>query len=219
MSLTQQLAEFSAGLPARMPAERIAIMERATQDLIASGIAERGVKVGDIAPDVALPDAVGRQVRLADLLQRGPVLLTFYRGGWCPYCNMELRFYQSLMPEIAALGAMLVAISPQTPDKSLTTAEKNALTFPVLSDVGGKVGDRFGLMFELPPDLQKAYRDIGNDLAIINGNGDYRLPIPATYVIARNGRIAFAHVDPDYRRRADPDQVLRALRDVGRQVS
>jgi peroxiredoxin len=213
MPLLKELAEFAAAMPSRVPAERLAIMERATKDLITSGIVARAAKVGSRAPDFSLPDATGRVVSLADLLVKGPVLITFYRGGWCPYCNMELRAYQRLLPEIEVPGASLVAISPQAPDASLGTAEKNALTFPVLSDLDGAVADAFGLMFELPDDLRSVYIAFGNDLPRINGTGDWRLPVPATYVVDQDRTILFAGVDPDYRTRPDPADALLALRD------
>ncbi len=211
MTLTEELAEFVKGFAVRAPAERRAAMEKATRDLTASGLADRARGVGDIAPDFTLPDAAGRQVALRDLLARGPVVLTFYRGGWCPYCNMELRAYQRILPELTTLGASLVAISPQIPDKSLSTAEKNELTFPVLSDVGLHVAEAFGLAFDLPAELQPLYAASGNVLPVVNGDGAWRLPIPATYVIGKDGRIMLASVDPDYRNRLDPTEVLAVL--------
>jgi peroxiredoxin len=212
MALLEDLAQFAASMPSRVPAERLAVMERATQDLIASGLAERAARVGDQAPDFALPDASGRIVSLAELRTRGPVLITFYRGGWCPYCNLELRAYQRLLPEIAAEGGTLVAISPQAPDGSLSTAERNALSFPVLSDLDGAAAEAFGLMFELPEELRAVYTTHGNVLPRINGTGDWRLPIPATYVVDQDRRILFAGVEADYRTRPDPADVLAALR-------
>ena len=130
MSLREELAAFASAMPTRMPAERLAIMQRATQSLTDSGIVERAAKVGDHVANFSLPGATGGVVSLADLLAKGPVVVTFYRGGWCPFCNMELRAYQRLLPEIIDLDASLIAISPQTPDNSLSSAEKNALTSP-----------------------------------------------------------------------------------------
>ena len=216
MSLREELAAFAAVMPTRMPAERLAIMQRATQSLTDSGIVERAAKVGDHVANFSLPDATGGIVSLADLLAKGPVVMTFYRGGWCPFCNMELRAYQRLLPEIIDLDASLIAISPQTPDNSLSSAEKNALTFPVLSDLGGEIATRLGLRFELPADLRDVYVAFGNDLPRVNGEKDWHLPVPATYVIAPNGHIVFAEVDPDYRRRPDPEAVMAVLRDLTR---
>jgi peroxiredoxin len=141
-------------------------------------------------------------------------VVVFYRGGWCPFCNMQLRAYQRSLPELAAVGAGLVAISPQNPDHSLSTAEKNALTFPILSDAGGAVSARFGLRFELPPDLRGIYAAFGNDLPRINGEEGWHLPVPATFVVATDGRIVLAEVDTDHRMRPDPETVVAFLQDI-----
>jgi peroxiredoxin len=211
-TLTAQLAEYKAGFVQRVAPERVTMMEAATADLKATGIEQRALHVGDTAPTrLALPDALGRPVRLADLWQRGPLVLLFYRGGWCPYCNLELRAWQRKLPELQRLGASLVAVSPQTPDNSLSTAEKNGLAFPVLSDSSLVASDAFGITFTLPPELVDLYGRVGNELPVINGNGQWALPLPATYVIDRDGRIHFAHVEADYRERAEPDAVMQAI--------
>jgi peroxiredoxin len=211
-TLASQLADYKAGFAQRVAPERVTMMEAATLDLRATGIEQRALHAGDAAPaDPTLPDALGRPVRLADLWQRGPLVLLFYRGGWCPYCNLELRAWQKRLPELQRLGASLVALSPQTPDNSMSTAEKNELAFPVLSDSALAASDAFGVTFTLPPELVELYGRVGNDLPVLNGNGQWALPLPATYVIDRDGRIVFAHVEADYRERAEPDQVLRAL--------
>lgn len=140
-----------------------------------------------------------------------PVILTFYRGGWCPYCNLELRAYQALLPEIRAAGAELVAVSPERPDHSLTTADKNELTFTVLSDVGGALAAALGIRFTLSDTVRPFYEKAGHALPERNGDGTWALPMPATFVIAQGGRIAGAFVEPDYRRRLDPTEALRAL--------
>ena len=209
--LAQQLADYKAGFLQRAAPERIAMMAGATADLKATGIESHALQVGDAAPDVTLPDALGRPVRLAELWLRGPLVLIFYRGGWCPYCNLELRAWQQHRDALAALGASLVAISPQTPDNSLSTAEKNELAYPVLSDSALSAANGFGVAFEMPQPLIDLYRKGGNDLPVLNGNGKWVLPLPATYVIGRDGRIAFAHIEADYRERAEPGDVLMQL--------
>ena len=208
---TQQLADFKACFKQRAAPERVAMMEGATAGLRASGIETRALQVGDAAPDVTLPDAMGRPVRLAELWQRGPLVLIFYRGGWCPYCNLELRAWQQNLGALAKLGAGLVAVSPQTPDHSLLMSQKNELAYPVLSDskLAGAAG--FGIAFEMPQALIDLYRGVGNDLPVLNGNSQWVLPVPATYVIGRDGRIVFAHVEADYRERAEPADVLAAV--------
>lgn len=211
-SLASQLAEYKAGFKQRVAPERVAMMESATAALKASGIEQTALQVGAAAPELTLPDALGRAVSLRSLWLEGPVVLIFYRGGWCPYCNLELRAWQRKLPELQALGARLVAVSPQTPDNSLSTAEKNELAFPVLSDSSLAAAQAFGVAFTLPAELVELYGRVGNDLPSLNGNGQWVLPLPATYLIDRQGRIVFAHMEADYRERAEPQEVLDALR-------
>lgn len=210
-SLADQLAEFKVGFKQRAAPERVAMMEAATADLRATGIESRALQRGDKAPDLTLPDALNQPVRLSTLWQQGPLVLIFYRGGWCPYCNLELRAWQQRLPTLQHMGAQLVAVSPQTPDNSLSTAQKNELAFPVLSDSALQAASAFGVAFEMPPELIELYSRVGNDLPVLNGNGRWVLPVPATYLIDRDGRIAFAQVDADYRERAEPEEVLAAV--------
>lgn len=191
---------------------RIAAYQRGVDQLVAAGVAARAVGTGDAAPDFTLRNARGEPVTLSKLLANGPVVLTFYRGGWCPYCNLQLRAYQRALPELRSLGASLVAVSPEAPDKSLSTAQKNALEFEVLSDVRGEAGRAYRLFFELSDDLKTLYAASGNDLAQWNADGEWHLPMPATYVIGADGRVALAYVDAEYRNRLEPAQVLSALR-------
>jgi peroxiredoxin len=212
MSLKEELAEYRSGWFRRVPAERQAIMERHVAAL-RNGLAKTSLKLGDRAPDIVLRNARGDRVDVGVLLEKGPVVLTFYRGGWCPYCNIQLRAYQRVLPEIRALGASLVAISPEKPDDTLSTAEKNALTFEVLSDVGQKVGRAFRLVYEFSDELKSAYREFGLDIPAKNGASiEWALPISATYVIGCDSLILYAYTDADYRDRADPSEVLAALR-------
>jgi peroxiredoxin len=212
MSLKEQLAEYRAGWYQRVPAERQAIMQRHIDQLRNGAIARTMLKVGDRAPAIVLENAKGATVDVGALLAKGPVIVTFYRGGWCPYCNLELKAYQDILPEIVAAGASLVAISPEKPDDTVSTAEKNALTFEVLSDVGQKVGRAFGLVYEFTEELRSAYRGFNLDIPARNGTpGEWALPISVTYVIDRNGSIIYAYTDVDYRDRADPRDILRVL--------
>ncbi len=214
-SLAFQLASYKAGFIGRAPAARVAMMEAATAHLKSTGIESLALKVGDRAPSFSLPDAKGKQVSLNHLLELGPVIAIFYRGGWCPYCNLELRAWQAHLVELNSLGATLVAISPQTPDNSLSTAEKNALAFPVLSDSDLAAAHGFGIAFTLPPELVDLYSSVGNNLPELNGNGQWVLPMPATFVIDKSGVIQFAHVEADYRERAEPGDVLAIIRAMG----
>ena len=164
-----------------------------------------------------MPDARGGYVRLNGLLAAGPVVLSFYRGGWCPYCNLELRALQQALPEITRLGATLVAVSPQTPDESLSTAEKNALAFPVLSDAGSATAKSFGIAYDLAEELRPIYTRFGHALPDKNGDEGWVLPIPATYVIDTDGTIALAYVDVDYRNRLEPAEILTALQSLSKE--
>jgi peroxiredoxin len=210
--LTQQLADYQAGFKQRASADRVAMMETATAQLRATGIETTALHIGAALPALTLPDATGQPVDLKGLNAAGPLVIVFYRGGWCPYCNLELREWQRLLPQLREHGATLVAISPQTPDNSLSTAEKNELAFPVLSDSSLAAARAFGIAFTMNPALVALYSQIGNDLPTVNGNGQWVLPIPATYLIDRNGVVAYAHVEADYRQRAEPQDVLDRIR-------
>ena len=216
MTLKEELdARLAQFLQTASP-DRIAAYQHGVDELAASGFAEGAVKEGDMAPDFSLPNVRGEEVRLSQLLAKGPVVLTFYRGGWCPYCNLQLRAYQRVLPEIRALGASLVAISPELPDKSLSTAEKNALEFEVLSDVADDAGRAYRLVFEFSEALKQVYLASGNDLSQWNANHEWHLPIPATYVIDRNGRVKLAFVDPEYRHRLEPADIISTLRTLAK---
>jgi peroxiredoxin len=207
-NLQTQLADYKAGFITRVDPKRVAVMETATEQLRVTGIESSALKVGQRAPDVTLPNARGQDIALSALWIERPLIVVFYRGGWCPYCNLELRAWQEKLADVNAQGARIVAISPQTPDNSLSTAEKNALAFEVLSDSSLDAARGFGVAFDMPPELINLYASVGNDLPVLNGNGRWTLPVPATFVIDTNGIVQYAHVDVDYRNRAEPDDVL-----------
>ena len=214
MSLQNELDELYKRFSQKVPPEVLNTMLGVTRRLAESGIAEKSLKAGDKAPDFDLPNASGEAVRLKELIDKGPVVINFYRGGWCPYCNLELNAYQRRLQEINQLGASLVAISPQTPDNSLSTAEKNELKFQVLSDVGNKVADKFGLVFKLPDELQDLYNKFGIVLPKFNGDESWELPMPGTYVIDKDGTVSYAFADADYTKRAEPDEVIAKLQEI-----
>ncbi len=212
MSLKEQLTEFRAAWRKNVPADMQAIADRNVEQLRTCALQQTILRVGDRAPAIVLPNAMGQTVDVAALIEKGPVIVTFYRGGWCAYCNIGLKAFQEALPAITAAGASLVAISPEKPDESLSTAEKNALAFEVLSDVGQTVGRAFGLVYEFTPELKGAYQRFDIDVPVWNGAPDeWALPIAATYVIDREGVIIYAYTDVDYRDRADPVDVLEAL--------
>jgi peroxiredoxin len=187
-------------------------MDQHVVHLAATGIDRSAKQIGDRAPAVRLRDQHGENFDIADLLAKGPVVITFYRGGWCPFCNLELKAYQAALPRIAAAGASMVAISPEKPDDTVSTAEKNALSFPVLSDVGQQVGKAFGVVYAFTDDVRKVYDGFGLDIPSKNGSPDeWSLPLSATYVIGADGIIQFADTRVDYRERTDPLEVLRVL--------
>ena len=164
MSLQHDLDQFRAAWATTAPPARVALYQDKIDDLRRSFARENAVGTGDQAPDIILPGAAGGAVRLRDRLRSGPAVIAFYRGGWCPYCNIQLRAYQAALPRITALGASLIAISPQAPDGSLSTKEANALSFDVLSDVGNAAARSFGLVYVLPEELQEALRANGKEL-------------------------------------------------------
>jgi peroxiredoxin len=169
------------------------------------------LRSGDRAPNFELPNARGERVRLVSLLERGPVVLVFYRGAWCPFCNTQLRTLQEVLAEIQSLGATLVAVSPQQPDTSAALVEDAGLCFEVLSDVGSYVASDYGITFELSAEDRSLFLAVGNDLANVNGADSWVLPAPSTYVVAGDGVIEYARVDPDFTKRPDVHEVLAVL--------
>jgi peroxiredoxin len=214
MRLEQELAAFKAEFARTAPTGRAALYEAKIEELRAEFASESAIGVDDPAPDFALPNATAKSVVLKDLLRSGPVVLTFYRGGWCPYCNIQLRAYQGVLPEITGLGGRLVAISPQLPDNSLDTVNKNALTFEVLSDVGNKVARQYGLVYALPEEIRSALRSNNKALPSINGDESWELPVPATFVVASDQHVALAYIEVDYRKRLEPEALLTCLKSL-----
>ena len=211
-SLSAATVEMRAGLPSQIGEELLSVYDRDAEAMGAGTAFAGALRVGDRAPGFRLPDARGGDVALDDLLARGPVVLVFYRGAWCPYCNLQLAAFQSAVADIRAAGAELLAVSPQTPDQSLTVAERHALEFPVLSDVGTAVARDYGLVFTQSEASTAASRQLGIELADFNGDDSNTLPAASTFVIGEEGVIRFASVSGDYRWRVGPEEVLAALR-------
>jgi peroxiredoxin len=207
-----QRDDLNQAMAGQAPPELLNGFAAAAAQLDAVDFAARAPQVGDAAPDFTLPDQDGEDLRLSQLLEQGPVVLIFYRGEWCPYCNLQLRTFQARLPEIAAVGGRLIAISPQTRDHSVAMANKNDLGFPVLSDVEGEVIELYGLRYEVDAETRKLYDTAGNDLAEYNGQGGWILPAAATFVIGTDGRVRYANVRGDWRERAEPDDVLAVLK-------
>jgi peroxiredoxin len=205
-------ADFVSGrLPFKPTKEVLDAMHRATAQLIESGQAQRAKKAGDLAPEFALTDSDGKPVSSRELLAKGPLVVSFYRGVWCPYCNMELQALQAALPEIAARGASLVAISPQTAANSRKSQRDNNLGFPILSDAKSEVANAFGVRFALQDYLIEVYKGFNNNLPVVNEDPAWVLPMPARFVIGTDGIVAYAEVNPDYTQRPDPSELLPVL--------
>jgi len=200
-----------------VPADVQAIHARAVEDLKLSGIAERTLRTGDSAPEFELPDQVGLLVRSADLLSRGPLILCFIRGRWCPFCVGQMEAMNAIGPDLEQLSASLVAISPQNLHQSFLMADQHKLGFPLLSDAGNQVSRQFGLVYQVPEYQQEVYRRAFVNLPHINGDNTWELPIPATFVIGRTAagcgaaRILFSSVTPDYTERAEPSDMVARI--------
>lgn len=211
MSLQETILEWQEENAGRIPEEKRTIMQEATQSLIDSGIAEQALGVGDEAPDFTLATPQDHPVSLSSLLAKGLVVLNFFRGAWCPYCNMELKALDAIVPAVRERGAELVSISPNLPEKSAAFVAENPFSFDVLCDPDNQVARSYGLVFALPGPLVAVYRDIGIDLPAFDGNDRWELPMPATYIVGRDGRIVGGFVHADYTRRMEPADILAAI--------
>ncbi|CAI2073329.1 AhpC/TSA family protein [Serratia marcescens] len=217
MTLQDKLDAFKVAfetdqLPFKLAAQDHALMREATQAQIASGITECALTVGDAAPGFILPDSENRPCSSAALLAKGPLVISFYRGVWCPYCTLDLQALQAALPAITHHGAQLVAISPQSAVHNRQAARDHALTFPLLSDAGNRLAAQFGLRYRLPDALIALYQQrLGLDLAQFNQDDSWTLPLPARFVITPDGRIVYAEAHADYTRRPEPQALLSVL--------
>jgi peroxiredoxin len=211
-SLTLQaiLDAKQADWASKAPKETQQLFQAGIQAAINEGVLDRAKNVGDTAPDFTLQNALGQDVSLSEYLAKGPVVLTWYRGGWCPYCNLTLARLQQELPHFQAAGASLLALTPELPDKSLSTREKHGLSFEVLSDVNQVVANHYGIVFHLTPEVATMFQK-GFDLHGYHGNDRDQLPLAATYVIDPQGIIRYAFLDAEYRNRAEPAEILAAL--------
>ena len=206
--LQDQLDEITANTRHLVQADRLAVGERAIGELFDSGIEERILPVGALAPEFELKDAGGKLVRSADLLALGPLVIKFFRGRWCPYCMTELEAWRDLYGRIREHGALMVAIGPQTPRQSDFMAGQHGLPFPVLTDPDNALAEQFGLVYTVPAYLREYYLSILVNIPFVNGETSWRLPLPATYVISREGRVVFAEAHADFRVRPEPEDAL-----------
>ena len=212
-TLEEQLDARKAKFVEGAPPERVAVAENAISEVADSGVLDKAINLGDKAPDFTLPDALGNSVSLYDELAKGPVILTWYRGSWCPYCNIQLHDYQQSLSDIEAAGAQLIAVSPELSDSALTWKEKNDLQFIVLSDVGNAVAREYGIVYRIPKGIEGGYVAGGrNDLTKYNGDDSLELPLAVTYVISADGTVEYAFVDADYRKRAETSEVVEFVK-------
>jgi peroxiredoxin len=208
----KELKEFVEKSSKTTPKETQRIYADGIEEVRKSGALDAALKAGDKAPDFELPDASGRMVKLSELTAKGPVVVTWYRGGWCPYCNIALRGFHKVLPEIQSAGASLVAITPETPESATNTIQKNQLGFTVLSDRDNKVARAFGIAYKVPRDVVDTLKKSGRDLVRLNGSESGELPLAVTYVIGTDRIIRYAYLDHNYRRRAEPADVIAALK-------
>ena len=211
-TIREQSDQLKAAAAEHLPAEVLGVFDHSIEDLRRRGVPSDAVKVGDRLDPFTLEDATGTPVGLEELVRSGPAVIVFYRGGWCPYCNLALRTYQEdLVPQLDRFGARLVAISPQSPDESLSTAEKAALSFTVLSDPGSRLAGRIGIAFQQADEVLAAQRRLGLDLARVNAEGATRLPRPTVLVVDRDQVVRFVDVQPDYTARTEVADFVAAL--------
>jgi peroxiredoxin len=212
MTMRQAAAEEKAKVQS-IVGDKFGLITGDIERIRKEGTIKDALKVGQSIPDFTLPDAFGAQISIKTLLAKGPVVIMFYRGEWCPFCNIEMRAMQKALPQMQELGATQVAISPEKPDHGIVMAEKNKLTFPVLSDFGNKVAKQFGIVFQMDKELSDFVRNtFKNDIGVRNGQDSWELPVPATYVVDSAGIIRFARVEVDFMMdRADPEEVIAAL--------
>ena len=207
--LIEEINNYKEGFKKKVPQELQEIMLNATEELKKTSLSKNALKAGTTAKDFALPNAVNQTVSLDELLKENDfVVINFYRGLWCPYCNLELKALQSINNELINNNAKLVAISPQTPDASLTTKEKNELEFEVLSDSHNTLAKDYGLVFSLAEELRPIYESFGIDIVGLNDEDSFELPLPATYVINKQKEIIYSFIDEDYTSRCEPQEIL-----------
>jgi peroxiredoxin len=215
LTIREQSDQLKAAAAEDLPSEILEVFDRSIQEFLERGIPADSIKAGDVLDQFTLDDATGTPVSLDQIVENGPAVIVFYRGGWCPYCNLALRTYQQeLLPHLGAWGARLVAISPQSPDDSLSTVEKAGLEFTVLSDPGSRLADRIGIAFEQADDVLAAQRKLGLDLTKVNAEDAVRLPRPTVLVVDQDRTVRFVDVQPDYTARTEVADIIAALSDM-----
>jgi len=211
-SLAEQIEQLQEVMLPQIPEEVLAEMSDAMDLLKQYRLVEQAIKDGDVAPDFDLPEFEGGRVCLSSQLAEGPVVVSFYRGAWCPYCNLEMQALQKVLPQIEQAGGKLIAIAPELPEQTGLIRKKGNLTFPLLNDRDNVVAKAYGVVFKLPESLRPVYESLGIDLVASQGNDQYELPVPATYIIKQDGNVAHAFVNVDYTMRMEPDDIVEILK-------
>ena len=214
MNLKLDLKKVDENFIKSAPQDILDLFKRQAEKLAQKEIEKNALKVGDKIPHFTLENAIGEKIDSYDLLENGPLVINFYRGGWLPYCNLELGSYQERLLEIKELGAEFVAISPELPDNSLSLVDKYSLKYQILSDIENKVANEFGLSYFVEDELKQVYKNLGIDLVKSQGNNNYELPVPATYVVDIKGNIIISYVNTDYTKRLEPQEVIEALEKI-----
>ena len=209
MSLATQLTSVYDNFHDNIaPPETSKLLKDTATDFAASFKSDATIKVGDTIPQFRMSNAVGEEVDSADLLAQSPLLITFYRGEWCPFCNLALAAMQKHVDQFKAKGVTLVAITPELPSQSLTTSEKHSLKFPVLSDVGNKFAKQLGILFPQPDSLRPLFDSFGHDLKTRNGDDSFEVPVPATFLVDQKGVVRNAYIETDWAKRLEPSTAL-----------
>ncbi|MEO1374567.1 MAG: peroxiredoxin-like family protein [Cyanobacteria bacterium J06635_10] len=214
MNLAQSLRLARKNLSETLPAETLEAIDNVTKEVINLGIAHQSLKVGDTIPDFVLPNHNGELIEIQKLLQRGVVVISFYRGTWCPFCNLELKALEQALPAINMLGGTVVTISPQTFAKTPQSIGEKKLNFEMLIDKKNQVARQFNIVFQIPKKSRSYYREIGIYLPKYNGDESFELPIPATFIVDRDGKIYYAYVEPDHIQRLDPVEIITIIRQM-----
>lgn len=215
-TIATQVAQLQEGMAGHLPAEAIEVFTADQKRMVDAGVAPGAARPGTLLPDTELLDARGNPTRIGTLRVNRPAVVVFYRGAWCPYCNLALKAYQDqLVPVLAEQGIPLIAISPQKPDGSLSTAEANALTFDVVSDPGNQIASVLGIVITPSEASRSLTQQLGIDLREANADGGYELPMPTVLVVDREGVIAWSDIHPDYTTRTEVAQILAAVGRLG----
>lgn len=213
-TVSEELKEFEEKSSKAISKETLEAGRRGNEEIAASGILKSALNVGAKMPEFSLNDASGKTVSSADLLKEGNLVLVFYRGAWCPYCNLYLRGLQRHLADFKANGGTLVAISGENPDNSLSVEKKNNLEFKVLSDPGFEAARKFGIVYKVPKPVDDMAKGYGLDFKEYYKTEESELPLSATYIVRQNGEIVYAFLDPDYKKRAEPEKINRILASI-----